>query len=203
VEEPVNEINFSVSDLIAGYCTGYDQDADSFGMRTSDGREFTVKLTAPAYAELMRNLGEAYIDCTGRMREMLVPGRYLFVYGIFYPQAGGHAFDAKHIVFIGREADEYRVEEKDWWIRQIRALAEFYLHAQFPDGNIDYRNYSTLLSLYGDKLGPNLRQETDTISRMVYGFASAYLLTGEDRYLEAAEKGTVYLREHMRWKDDS
>src|SRR6266566_7500557 len=33
---------------------------------------------------------------------------------------------------------------------------------------------------------------------MIYGFASAYLLTGEDRYLEAAEKGTEYLREHMR-----
>ena len=40
------------------------------------------------------------------------------------------------------------------------------------------------------------RQETDTISRLVYGFASAYLLTGEDRYLEAAENGTEYLREH-------
>ena len=31
--------------------------------------------------------------------------------------------------------------------------------------------------------------------------ASAYLLTGEDRFLEAAEKGTEYLREHMRFYD--
>jgi hypothetical protein len=31
--------------------------------------------------------------------------------------------------------------------------------------------------------------------------ASAYLLTGEDQFLEAAEKGTEYLREHMRFFD--
>ena len=35
----------------------------------------------------------------------------------------------------------------------------------------------------------------------MYGFASAYLLTGNERYLQAAEKGTVYLREHMRFQD--
>ena len=36
---------------------------------------------------------------------------------------------------------------------------------------------------------------------MVYGMASAYLLTGQDRFLEAAEKGTEYLRDHMRFYD--
>jgi len=142
-------------------------------------------------------------DCASTISmALLEPGRYLFVYGIFYPQGDGYVFDAKHLVFVGREADEFRPEEKDWWIQQIRLLAAFYYHAQFPDGQIHYREYSTLLSLYGDKLGSNIRQETDTISRMVYGFASAYLLTGNDEYLEVAEKGTEYLREHLRWKDD-
>src|SRR5205823_11035050 len=47
----------------------------------------------------------------------------------------------------------------------------------------------------------DFRQETDTISRLVYGFASAFLMTGEDKYLDAAEKGTEYLREHMRFVD--
>src|SRR5439155_16720132 len=45
--------------------------------------------------------------------------------------------------------------------------------------------------------------ETDTISRLVYGFATAFLLTGEDRYLEAAKQGTEYLREHLRFEDKS
>jgi mannose/cellobiose epimerase-like protein (N-acyl-D-glucosamine 2-epimerase family) len=44
-------------------------------------------------------------------------------------------------------------------------------------------------------------QETDTISRMVYGMASAYMLTGKDEYLEAAEKGTEYLRDKLRFVD--
>lgn len=47
----------------------------------------------------------------------------------------------------------------------------------------------------------DFRQETDTISRLVYGFASAYLLTGNERYLEGVEKGTEYLREPMRFYD--
>ena len=78
--------------------------------------------------------------------------------------------------------------------------ADFYLRAQWPDGDIDYREYRTRITLEGDKL-PGTRQETDTISRLVYGFATAYLLTGEDRFLEAAEKGTEYLRDHMRTVD--
>ena len=48
---------------------------------------------------------------------------------------------------------------------------------------------------------PDFHQETDTISRMIYGMASAYMLTGEDRFLEVAEKGTKYLRDHMRFYD--
>ena len=35
----------------------------------------------------------------------------------------------------------------------------------------------------------------------MYGFATAYMLTGDDRFLEGAEKGTEYLREHMRFVD--
>ena len=66
---------------------------------------------------------------------------------------------------------------------------------------VDYNNYRTTITLTGEKEADNYRQETDTISRLVYGFASAYLLTGEDAFLEGAERGTEYLREHMRFFD--
>jgi hypothetical protein len=65
---------------------------------------------------------------------------------------------------------------------------------------VDYRIYRTILNLAGEKKGDR-RQETDTISRLVYGFASAYLMTGEERYLVGAERGTEYLRDHMRFVD--
>jgi len=37
---------------------------------------------------------------------------------------------------------------------------------------------------------------------MIYGMASAYMLTGIDQYLEIAEKGTEYLRRHLRFVDN-
>jgi anti-anti-sigma factor len=195
-------MHFTFSDLIAGSVVAYKADEDAFTLRTIDGREFEVALTSQTFAEVVRNLGEAYVDATGQMRDMLDRGRMLYAYGIFYPEGGGATFEAKRIVFVGRTSHDFVFERSDWWIHQVREVADFYLRAQWPDGEIDYREYRTRITLEGDKL-PGTRQETDTISRLVYGMATAYLLTGEDRFLEAAERGTEYLRDHMRTVDAS
>ncbi len=125
------------------------------------------------------------------MRDMLTPGRYLFVYAIFYPEKDGYDVEAQYLVFPSARPEAFDFEHQDWWIDQIRSLGEFYLKAQFGDQEIDYKNYRTTITLTGEKAMDHYRQETDTISRLVYGFASAYLLTGDDRFLEAAEKGTA------------
>ncbi len=202
-----NQINFTFSDLIAGYITNYDVTNKAFGLKTSDDRQFTVALTPTVYGELVRNLGEAYHDATAQLQDMLTIGRYLFVYGTFYPDGPNETYkvEAKHVVFLGRSAFEYSFERQDWWVNQIRQLADFYLEAEFgvkEGGDIDYSKYRTNLTITGQKQKAG-RQETDTISRLVYGFASAYLLTGEDSYLKAAQKGTEYLRQHMRFQDKS
>lgn len=199
-----NQIDFTFSDLIAGYVTAYDADNDSFGLKTSDGREYTVHFSANCYAELVRNLGEPFHDATGAMRDMLAPGRYLFAYGVFYPDGPekSYAFDAKHIVFPGRTEEQFVFEKQDWWITQVRQLADFYLESEFGDGEIDYAQYRTSLSLSGQKQQSG-RQETDTMSRLIYGFATAYMMTGDERYLEAARKGTAYLRKHLRFENKS
>jgi len=196
-----NTINFPFSDTVAGYVVKYDRNTDSYVLRTSDGRDYTINLKGNTYALAIRNLGDPYADATGQMRDMLVAGRYLFTYGIFYPEGAGVTIEAQFIVFVGRQPDEFLFEQPDWWVRQIREIADFYLKAQFGEGPVDYVNYRTTITLRGDKPLDNYRQETDTISRLVYGFASAYLFTGEDKYLEAAERGTEYLREHMRFYD--
>ncbi|MGC1308566.1 MAG: AGE family epimerase/isomerase [Phormidesmis sp.] len=190
---------FPFSDLIAGYVTRFDADYDVFGLKTSDGREYDVILGDMTFAKLIQNLDEAYPDATGTMRTMLTPGRQIFVYGVFYPDSP--KFEAKQIVFVGRGEDDFSFEKQNWWIDQVKSLADFYLKAQFGENPVDYRNYRTTLSLSGVKSTTNYRQETDTISRLVYGFATAFMMTGEDRFLEAAEKGTEYLREHMRFVD--
>jgi anti-anti-sigma factor len=195
-----NLMKFTFSDLIAGTVVSYRADEDTFTLQTIDGREFDVALTSQTFAEVVRNLGEAYVDATGQMRDMLDRGRMLYAYGTFYPEHNDYTFEAKRIVFVGRTSHDFVFERPNWWIHQVREVADFYLHAQWPDGDIDYREYRTRITLEGDKL-PGTRQETDTISRLVYGMATAYMLTGEDRFLEAAEKGTEYLRDHMRTVD--
>ncbi len=197
-----NALDFTFSDLVAGYVTGFDAATDRFTLQTSDGRPYAVGLTPNTYAEVIRNLGEGFKDATGAIQQMLVPGRFVFAYGVFYPDGphGTLQFDAKHLVFAGRTESAWEFEKQDWWINQIRQLADFYIAAEFPDGTIDYREYRTNLGITGGQAG-NGRQECDTISRLVYGFASAYLLTGEERYLEAADKGTRYLRDHLRFVD--
>lgn len=192
-------VSFSFSDTIAGYVTRFDSGSRVLGLKTSDGRAFDVSLAGDPSAELVRNLDEPYIDASGHIDEMLSPGRFLFVYGVHYPEHGGR-FDAKRLVFLGRGAEDFRFEEPSWWIKQIESLADFYKRAQFGDGPVDFTEYRTEIRLGGDKTASHV-QETDTISRLVYGMASAYLLTGKDEYLEVAERGTEYLRKHMRVVD--
>jgi len=195
----VDAVAFSFSDTIAGYVDYFDREKGVYGVKTSDGRPYEIRFKDNTYAMLARNLDDPYIDCTAQMRDMLTPGRYLYTYGTFYPEAEQHVFEAQFLVFVGRKPDDYVFERPDWWIKQIISLGNFYLKAQFGSGPIDYRNYRTTIKLSGEKDTDNYRQETDTISRLVYGFATAYLLTGDDRYLEGAERGTEYLRDHMRF----
>lgn len=192
-------MSFSFSDTIAGYIDHFDSEARLVRLHTADNRDFAVSLAGGPSAELVRNLDEPYVDASGHLDEMLSPGRFLFVYGVHYPDNGGR-FEAKRLVFLGRGAEDFRFEEGGWWVKQIESLATFYRKAQFGDGPVDFTEYRTQLRLGGDKTASHV-QETDTISRLVYGMASAYLLTGKDEYLEVAERGTEYLRKHMRVVD--
>jgi mannose/cellobiose epimerase-like protein (N-acyl-D-glucosamine 2-epimerase family) len=199
----MEKITFSFSDTITGYVTYFDSNEKSFGIKTSDEKEYKAFLTPTTYGKIAQNLEEPYNDCTARLEELLTPGQHVFVYGVFYPQKEGYRFDAKSLIFPGNAPSSYRHEEPDWWVKQVRSITDSYLKWQFdyPNNEIDFRNYRTFLHLAGGKKDDDFLQETDTVSRLVYGFASAYLMTGEDRFLEAAEKGTEYLREHMRFYD--
>lgn len=196
-------MNFSFSDTISGYARGFDPAKKSFTITTSDGREFEVLLTSTTYGQMMRNLDEGFQPCPHSLENMIKDGQFMHVYGVFYPDGKGKKLESKMIMFPGDGPGVYRTEEPDWWINQVRSIARSYLKWQFnhPSDKIDYKNYRTFLHLAGSKHGDYL-QETDTISRLVYGMASAYLMTGEDAFLEAAEKGTEYLREHMRFVDN-
>jgi mannose/cellobiose epimerase-like protein (N-acyl-D-glucosamine 2-epimerase family) len=193
--------DFCFSDLVAGRVVTVDPDRRLVDLRTSDDRSIRIGLTSTTSAQFIRNLGDPYLDASAHLPELLEPGRPLFAYGVFYPERGGYTFEAKSLVFLGRSVSDYAFEERNWWVRQLSQLAAFYRRAQFGDANpVDYADYRTEIRLGGDKTDHHV-QETDTISRLVYGMASAFLLTGEQDYLGVAERGTEYLRQHMRFVD--
>lgn len=198
----MNSLSFTFSDLISGYVTSYDSDVRVIDLTTSDNRAFRAKLTANTYAKQTQNLDEGWLDRGGSLDQLLVPGQMVFLYGTFFPEAQ-ISFEVNYIVFAGETKQSLRYEEQGWWIRQIDSIAASYIKWQFnaPAEPIDYHKYRTLISLTGGKKDDDYLQETDTISRMVYGMASAYMLTGKDEFLEAAEKGTDYLRDKMRFVD--
>ncbi len=134
---------------------------------------------------------------------MLLPGRYVFVYGVFYPdERRTRVRGQAHRLPRPQAATSSASRSRTGGSTRSGSSATSTSKAEFGDG-ADRLPPSTApnLDLDGIKDGSG-RQETDTISRLVYGFASAYLLTGDDRYLEAAEKGTEYLREHLRFDDN-
>ena len=199
----MNNLTFTFSDLISGYVTSYDESQRIVSLKTSDGREYEGKLTGNTYAKQTQNLGEGWPDRSGELKKLLVPGQMVFLYGTFFPE-DKVKFEVNYIIFAGDSSTEYRyADEQGWWVKQIDEIAASYCKWQFnaPEQAIDYKNYRTLISLTGGKKDTDYLQETDTISRMVYGMACAYMLTGKDLYLDAAEKGTEYLRDKMKFTD--
>lgn len=203
VFKPADKMQFEFTDLIAGYVSDFNESEKCFTLTTTDNRSFPVLLTDTTFARLMRNLDEPYQDATGNLYQLLAQdGRMAFVFGIFYPQHDGqYTFEAKQIDFPERELGKFRFEESNWWANQAKSICNFFVRAQFGDGDIDYEKYRTAVSLGGKREVNSFRQETDTISRMIYGMASAFMLTGEDIFLETAEKGVEYLKKHMRFYD--
>ena len=191
---------FSFADTIAGYVTGFDPDHHRFGLETTDGRAFDVRLTGTMSAEIIHNLDQPYLDTLGAVHEMLdragtcsrtvssIPNTVVSL-----SKPSGSSSSAGQTT---NAASRNPTGGSTRWLRWATSTSA----RSFLAGPVDFRDYRTTLTLSGAK-GSDYRQETDTISRLVYGFATAYLLTGDDRYLEGAEKGTEYLRDHMRFFD--
>ena len=193
------------SDTYAGVVTGAGpggaEGTREFTLRTAGGAEVTIEVNDMTSAELLHNLDEPYTDAGDHLDSVLEPGRYLLVQTIGYPRPdGSEVLEAKHVILVGRQTGDFAFEQANWWTQELDAIAAFYRRAQFGKGPIDYRQYRTMIRLGGEKTDSHV-QETDTISRMVYGMASAYMLTGNEEYLEIAETGTRYLRDHMKFID--
>jgi hypothetical protein len=86
----MDPMRFSFSDTIAGYVTGYNRDKDTFGLKTTDGRDFQVKFAVNTYGWIANNLNEPRTwTSPDQMRGLLVPGRYPLCTGFIIPNMVG------------------------------------------------------------------------------------------------------------------
>jgi mannose/cellobiose epimerase-like protein (N-acyl-D-glucosamine 2-epimerase family) len=97
---------------------------------------------------------------------------------------------------------QFLFEETHWWLTQSARLADAWLDDLFGDAR-SYREddfsalYATNLNILGGRTDDNL-QAMATLSRLIYGLSSTYLLTGDQRYRVAAAAGVEFQRSAFR-----
>ena len=197
-----SRMHFTFSDTIAGSVVALRGGRGHVhAARRSTAASSTVALTEPDVRRgRSATSARPYVDATGQMRDMLDRGRILFAYGDLLPR-GRRATSSrrKRIVFVGRTRARLRLRAPDWWVKQIRRDRRL-LHAGAvrPDGNIDFARVPHADRPRG-RQAAGRRARRPTRSRgWSTGWRPRTCMTGEDRFLEAAETGTEYLREHMR-----
>lgn len=154
-------------------------------------------------------LGAASATVEDRIRRHVCAGVLISVEGL----RSGNRVDARRVHTLAYEPRPevkpserftYLFEETHWWLTQIARMADEWLEDLFNE-NRNYqvtdfaRFYRTNLNITGSPAGfdPDL-QECATLSRLIYGLSSAYLLTGTERYLLAAKAAVEYQRETFR-----
>lgn len=126
------------------------------------------------------------------------------VYGVYTRDGESEHFDAR-IINIAQSYDEmdgqyknFLFEDGHWWITQIASFADNWLNNLFQNQVYNFANYRTNLGISGKSMPDENIQESATLSRLIYGLSSAYLLTGCHRYLDAAKEGVLYQRNWFR-----
>lgn len=187
-----------------------DIDSHSFRVKCRSGDEFDVHVAEGTGFFFIKNFDELQRDRTtipenyddarpvDRLRRYIRPNLLVAAYGVYQIHEDRTRFDAKEIWMFQHEDGRYLFEQTHWWITQITGLADRWLLNLFgPGDTFDFTNYQTNLTFIGSRT-TNRIQECATLSRLIYGLSSAYLMTGNDRYYRSARAGVDYQRDIFR-----
>lgn len=147
-------------------------------------------------------------NLTHRLYKYVAEHSLIVVRGVYQEHQAatpGQRFDARTVYLLDSKAGNYLFETDHWWLTQIERLADGWLDIMFGDrrdyGVADFAElYRTRLNILGFPTD-DVTQEMATLSRLIYGLSSAYLLTGDERYRKAAAAGVRYQRESFRCLD--
>lgn len=201
---------------IAGTVSAIDLDRKTFDLRTRGDDVFTVHVGPTTYYQVLSNLdglnrdraeGPSDLrrddDAVGfDLRKYVQRDSLTFVEGIRSENGSDERFEARTVYLMHSVPGKYLFEETHWWLVQIAQMADRWLDILF-DVKRHYeiddfaKLYRTNLNITGAPTSDNI-QECATLSRLIYGLSSAYLLTGAERYYLAAKAGVDYQREAFR-----
>jgi mannose/cellobiose epimerase-like protein (N-acyl-D-glucosamine 2-epimerase family) len=203
---------FNVQLPIIGEITDLHPENRTFDVKTRSGNIFNVRVRDTTWFDAVKNLdridrrrprvcaGESQQKCWDNLRI----GDLIAVEGVYSRNDDNESYDALAIHELISHLGYYHFEHTFWWIAQIEALGERWLDNLFGDKatySIDDFSalYRTSLNIQGEAVHDGQeRQEVATLARLIYGFASAYLMTGEERFFIAAKAGIDYQREAFR-----
>lgn len=201
---------FSQQLPIIGTVIHKDAAARTFCVKTRSGDIFDVQITATTSFDSVQNL-----DRLDRQRQPLgqyssndpfetaiVENELIAVEGVYHIHGDSCRYDALAIHNLVSYAGYYHFEQTHWWITQICRMANKWLDDLFGDKRTymsdDFSSlYRTTLNISGMPTDDGT-QEMATLSRLIYGLSSAYLVSGDERYHLAAKAGVEYQREAFR-----
>lgn len=207
--------SFNQALTVAGEVAAIDPAAHSFTVKARSGDEFEVVTGAETIYQVLRNLDglgrdrvpdlprqESESDTAYQVRKYLSPGRRVFVDGVYQEHDDRRRYQARLVHLLHSDPGLYVFEETHWWPSQATQLADRILDHLF-DARRSYsiddfsELYRTTLNIVGQPTD-DTTQECAVLSRLIYDLSSAYLLTGAERYLLAAQAAVNYLREAFR-----
>ncbi|OBH98702.1 AGE family epimerase/isomerase [Mycobacterium sp. E2733] len=203
----------------AGHVTAIDESGPSFTIkcRSKDTIDVFVGPPDSTTYQVLQNVDGVNRDRTdvsangnqdtvpivANLRRYIAVGDLVFVRGIHQQAGDRDRFEARIVYLLKSRPDlPYVFEDNYWWLNQTALLIDRWLDDLF-DARHDYTVtdfaalYQTNLNIVGQKADDDL-QECATLSRLIYGLSSAYLLTGAERYFLAARAAVSYQRQAFR-----
>jgi mannose/cellobiose epimerase-like protein (N-acyl-D-glucosamine 2-epimerase family) len=185
-----------------------------FEIQCRSGDRFQIFISTETIFRILRNLDGLDRDrvptpqnfdpssLSQKLDKYIKPNVLVTVQGIYQEHDNHKRFEARFVHLLHSANGYYLFEETHWWLTQMARLADQWLDSMFGERRTyrldDFAElYRTNLNIVGLPTDDTI-QEMATLARAIYGFSSAYLLTGQDRYLLAATAGINYQRETFR-----
>lgn len=211
---PAMARQFQQNYTLLGYVTEIYPEDGCFKIRVRSGDDFYCYPNSEVWYRPLPNLFGSYDrygsienddgSIAAKIRKYIAVGARVLVEGIYHRNGMSGRVDIRTVYLLysqdGKKISDskgpYMFEEPLWWVNMITAQGNTWFNNFFSDGVIDFTKYRTDLNELYQPKGPN--QECAVMSRLLYGFAVTYQLTGKQKYLDALRAGVEYQRNTFR-----